>query len=421
MRIDDDRPAFVEGGEFRRPLLGDGPDRLGEDRLERLRDQVAVDGGLPGPLADLLRPFVGASHGVDRPTGLGEELMRGVELPRLERLQPLRPAPLGDLGEPLPARSPGAEGDRADDQEPHAQEQESMPPSPGPVAPRVARQTRDGRPPRDDGGTTSPILLPRSGRSAALRGGRRGDGPPTTTLDPPSTRDGFRPGRGRRTSRGRRGLRGGAFRPRSCILGIARDIDPLDLAGRPGIPNVLHLRGIGQGDRHVFAAKVVVEAATIVGGGAHAGAGMGRRGGGDGQGTARQDKNPRAARRTAHAPDSFGAHPPQGVSLGADDVVGLGRGRGSRGPIPAGGSAARSRRFSKAHLTVPRGRPDSSQGIGRIAEIGGCHLSGTMDLIPLWGGACRRSTGGRGAAEDGHDRAARRRRSGASGGPRGGR
>ena len=45
--------------------------------------------------------------------------MRRVELPR-PALQPLGPAPLGDPREPLPARPPGPERDRADDQETHA-------------------------------------------------------------------------------------------------------------------------------------------------------------------------------------------------------------------------------------------------------------------------------------------------------------
>ena len=227
--------------------------------------------------------------------------MRGVELPRLERLQPLRPAPLGDLGEPLPARSPGAEGDRADDQEPYAQEQESMPPSPGPVSP-TSREADSGRSPsprrrRDDLAHPPSKVRGEAQRSRGPSGRRAPDHHPRPALDPgrvsarPGTSDVARPPSGAPGA--------GPSGPRSCILGIARDIDPLDLAGRPGIPNILHLRGIGQGDRHRLRGqgrrrgghdrrRRRMRGPVWVGGAA-----------GIGQGTARQDKNPRAARRTA--------------------------------------------------------------------------------------------------------------------------
>jgi len=60
----------------------------------------------------------------------------------------------------------------------------------------------------------------------------------------------------------------------TCLIRVGRGVDPLDLAGRFEIADVLHLRRIGQRDWHIIPAAVVIGSGLARGG-------LGRWGGGD--------------------------------------------------------------------------------------------------------------------------------------------
>ena len=273
-----------------------------------------------------------------------------------------------------------------------------MAPLPGPVAPGDARDDRYGRPPRDGGGSTRPILLRRPRGGGAGREGER------TLGDPRRLGRGPEPASGSsETSEAGSGSVPRSMHPcrdpASSVSGGG--IDPLDLAGRLEIPNVLHLRGIGQGDGHVVAAAVVFKGGLARGG-------LGGRGGGDrAMGCAAARRFPR--RRTdIGVPDTLPcASPARGVPAGRRRDT-AGPGRAPRGPIPAGQSA-RSRRFRKSppYRALRSDRLESRRRTDRRA--GERPASETVDLIIRRGSP--RSTVGRWPSEE--------RRPGDSGWPRG--
>ena len=268
-----------------------------------------------------------------------------------------------------------------------------MAPLPGPVPPGDARDDRDGRPPRDGGGSTRPLLPPEAERAGAGREGERTPGHPRRLGLGPEPASG--PTETSETGSGSVPLR---LHPCRAIrvLGVGRGIHPLDLAGRLEIPNVLHLRGIGQGDRHVVAAAVVSR-------GRACGGRTGRAGRRDrAMGCAVARKFPHRRTDTG-VPDTLPcASPARGAPAGRRRDT-AGPGRAPRGPIPAGQSA-RSRRFRKSPPYRAL-RSDRLESRRRTDRRGRRTVTPRKPLVSLFDGVSPRSTVGRWPPEEPGDRA----------------